>query len=45
VLTTWHQKSITLAPPFEKILGAGMLEYVFDTAAILHPNSEMKSFY
>jgi hypothetical protein len=31
VLTTKHQKSIALAPPFEKILGAGMLEYVVDT--------------
>ncbi|GAB4162160.1 MAG: hypothetical protein Tsb006_0010 [Rickettsiaceae bacterium] len=31
ILTTKHQKSIALAPPFENILGAGMLEYVVDT--------------
>lgn len=31
VLTTKHQKSIALGPPFEKILGAGILEYVVDT--------------
>ncbi len=31
VLTTKHQKSIALAPPFKKILGAGMLECVVNT--------------
>lgn len=31
VLTTKHAKSIALAPPFEKKLGAGVLEYVVDT--------------
>lgn len=31
VLTTKHAKSIAIAPPFEKILGAGVLEYVVDT--------------
>jgi hypothetical protein len=31
VLTTKHQKSIAIAPPFEKILGAGVIEYVADT--------------
>jgi len=31
LLTTKHQKLIALAPAFETILGAGMLEYVVDT--------------
>lgn len=31
VFTTKHSKSIALNPPFEKILGAGILEYVVDT--------------
>jgi len=31
MLTTKHAKSIALIPPFERILGAGVLEYVMDT--------------
>jgi len=31
MLTTKHSKSIALNPPFEEILGAGILEYVVDT--------------
>ncbi len=31
VLTTKHQKSLAIAGPFEKILGASVLEYVADT--------------
>lgn len=31
LLTTKHSKSIALTPPFEKIIGAGVLEYVVDT--------------
>lgn len=31
VLTTKHAKSIAIAPHFEKILGAAILEYVVDT--------------
>ena len=31
VLTTKHAKSIAIAPPFEEILGAGVLEHVVNT--------------
>lgn len=34
VLTTKHSKSIALQRPLEKILGAGVLEYAFDTDAL-----------
>ena len=31
LLPTKHHKSIALAPVFERILGAGMLEHILDT--------------
>lgn len=42
VLPTKHQKSIALAPPFEQILGAGMLEYVVDTDRLGTFSGEIK---
>lgn len=42
VLTTKHHKSVALAPPFETILGAGMLEYVVDTDQLGTFSGEIK---
>lgn len=42
VLPTKHQKYVALAPAFESILGAGVLEYIIDTDKLGTFNGEIE---